>query len=87
MDRVGQPNVEGIVVLDEGRLLVVEHQLLQGAIQVVGLCKAVAPRCAVDHTVLHLPIGAVETQPTNSREMKVSDSVRDQEIMPRWQNK
>lgn len=74
MDRVGQSDVEGIVVLDEGRLLVVEHQLLQGAIQVVGLCKAVAPSCAVDHTMLHLPVRTVETQPTNSREMKVTVS-------------
>lgn len=29
MDRVGEPDVEGVVVLDQGRLLVMEHQLLQ----------------------------------------------------------
>ena len=58
MDRVGEPEVERVVVLHQGRLLVVQHQLLQGAVQVVGLCEAVAPSSAVDHTVLHLSIGA-----------------------------
>lgn len=29
MDRVGKPDVEGVVVLYKGCLLVVEHQLLQ----------------------------------------------------------
>lgn len=57
MDRVGEPDVERVVVLHEGRPLVVEHQLLQGAVQVVGLREAVAPSGAVDDAVLHLPIG------------------------------
>lgn len=39
MDRVGEPDVERVVVLHEGRPLVVEHQLLQGAVQVVGSAK------------------------------------------------
>lgn len=65
MDRVGKPDIEGVVVLNKGRLLVMEHQLLQRAVQVVGLCEAIAPSSAVDHTVLHFPIGAAKIQHTN----------------------
>lgn len=70
MNRVGKPDVEGVVVLDEGRLLVMQHQLLQGAVQVVGLCEAIAPRSAVDHTVLHFPIGTATTQHKHHRELR-----------------
>lgn len=70
MNRVGKPDVEGIVVLDEGCLLVMQHQLLQGAVQVVGLCKAIAPRSAVDHTMLHFPIGTATTQHKHHRELR-----------------
>lgn len=56
MDRVGERDVEGVVVLDQGCLLVVEHQLLQRAVQVVGFCKAISSSSAVDDTVLHLPV-------------------------------
>lgn len=66
MDRVGKPDVEGVVVLDKGRLLVMEHQLLQRAVQVVGLREAVAPSSAVDHTVLHFPVGTAKIQHTNT---------------------
>lgn len=66
MDRVGEPDVEGVVVLDQGRLLVMEHQLLQRAVQIVGLCKAVAASRAVDHAVLHLPVGAATIQHTDT---------------------
>lgn len=59
MDRVGEPDVEGVIVLNQGCLLVMEHQLLQRAVQVVGFCKAVSSSRAVDHTVLHFPVRAV----------------------------
>lgn len=76
MDRVGEPDVERVVVLHEGRLLVVEHQLLQGAVQVVGLCEAVAPSSAVDDTVLHLSIGAATTQDKTPQGMKAEGNTR-----------
>lgn len=56
VDRVGERDVEGVVVLNQGCLLVVEHQLLQRAVQVVGFCKAISSSSAVDDTVLHLPV-------------------------------
>lgn len=56
MDRVGEPDVEGVIVLNQGCLLVMEHQLLQGAVQVVGFRKAVSSSSAVDDTVLHVPV-------------------------------
>lgn len=65
MDRVGEPDVEGVVVLDEGCLLVVEHQLLQRAVQVVGLREAVAPGSAVDDAVLHFPVGTARYHTRN----------------------
>lgn len=76
MDRVGKPDVERVVVLHEGRPLVVEHQLLQGAVQVVGLREAVAPSGAVDDAVLHLPIGAATTQDKTPQGMKAERNTR-----------
>lgn len=76
MDRVGEPDVERVVVLHEGRPLVVEHQLLQGAVQVVGLREAVAPSSAVDDAVLHLPIGAATTQDKTPQGMKAERNTR-----------
>lgn len=67
MDRVGKPDVEGVIVLNQGRLLVMEHQLLQRAVQVVGFCKAVSSSSAVDHTVLHFPIRTATTPWENAK--------------------
>lgn len=55
VDGVSEAHVERVVVLHQGGLLVVEHQLLQAAVQVVRLGEAEAPRRAEDHAVLHLP--------------------------------
>ena len=43
-------------MLHEGRVLVVEHQFLQGAVQVVGLGEAVARGRLVDDAVLDLTV-------------------------------
>jgi hypothetical protein len=37
-------------------VLVVQHQLLQGPVQVIGLCEAEAGGCAVDDTVLRVAV-------------------------------
>lgn len=59
VDGEGQRDVERVVVLDQRRVLVVQHQLLQRAVQVVGLGEAVAGARLVDDAVLHLAIHPV----------------------------
>ena len=54
VDGVCEAHVERVVVLHQRGLVVVEHQVLQAAVQVVGLREAKTPRRAVDHAVLHL---------------------------------
>lgn len=56
VDGKGQRDIQRIVVLDERRVLVVQHELLQGAVQVVGLRETVAGARLVDDAVLHLAI-------------------------------
>lgn len=46
--------------------MVVEHQVLQAAVQVVGLGEAEAARRAVDDAVLHLAVDAEDTEKTPS---------------------
>lgn len=62
VDGVGEAHVQGVVVLHQRGVLVVEHQLLQAAVQVVGLGESEAPRRAEDHAVLHLAVHAEDTQ-------------------------
>lgn len=56
VDGEGQRDVERVVVLDQRGVLVVQDQLLQGAVQVVGLGEAEAGARLVDDAVLHLPL-------------------------------
>jgi len=56
VDGEGQRDVERVVVLHQRRVLVVEHQLLQGAVQVVGLREAEAGGRLVDDAMLHLAV-------------------------------
>lgn len=49
--------------------MVVEHQVLQAAVQVVGLGEAEAARRAVDDAVLHLAFDAEDTEKTCSVEL------------------
>lgn len=55
-DRVGQGYIQLVVVLDQGLMLVVEHQVLQGAVKVVGLGEAIAFVRLVDDAVLGIAI-------------------------------
>lgn len=65
VDGEGQRDVERVVVLDQRGVLVVQNQLLQRPVQVVGLGEAEAGARLVDDAVLHLavhPEGDTETQ-------------------------
>lgn len=62
VDGVGKAHVEGVVVLHQRGLLVVEHQLLQAAVEVKGLGEAEALRRAEHHAVLHLAVHAGDRQ-------------------------
>lgn len=66
VDGVCEAHVERVVVLHQGGLVVVEHQVLQAAVQVVGLGEAEAARRAVDDAVLHLAVDAEDTERTPS---------------------
>lgn len=70
VDGVGEADVERVVVLHQGCLVVVEHQVLQAAVQVVGLSEAKAARRAVDDAVLHL---AFHTKERHAQETGVSE--------------
>lgn len=52
----GESHIEGVVVLRQRCVSVVQHQLLQAVVQVVGLGEAIAARRAVDDAVLHLAV-------------------------------
>lgn len=55
-DRVSQRDIQGVIVLHQGCVLVVQDQVLEGGVQVVGLCEPIASRRLVDHTVLGVTI-------------------------------
>lgn len=46
-----QRDIEGVIVLHKGGVLVVQDQLLERGIEVVRLCKAIAGHCFVDYAV------------------------------------
>lgn len=54
VDGEGQRDVERVVVLHQRGVLVVQHQLLQRAVQVVGLRETKTGARLVDDAVLHL---------------------------------
>lgn len=62
VDGEGQRDVERVVVLHQRGVLVVQHQLLQGAVQVVGLGEAEAGARLVDDAVLHLTLHPKEEE-------------------------
>lgn len=66
VDGERQRDVERVVVLDQRRVLVVQHQLLQGAVQVVGLSEAVAGAGLVDDAVFDLAVHP-ETEDTKGK--------------------
>lgn len=69
VDGVSEADVERVVVLHQGSVVIVEHQVLQAAVQVVGLSKAEASRCAVDDAVLHLPLHTNTHTHTHNRDI------------------
>lgn len=62
VDGVGEAHVERVIVLHQRCLLVVEHQVLQAAVQVVWLGEAETARRAVDDAVLHLAVNTEDTE-------------------------
>lgn len=55
-DRVGQSYIQVVVVLDQGDVLVVEHEILEGGVKVVGFGEAVACDRLVDDAVLGVTV-------------------------------
>lgn len=55
-DRVSQRDIQGVIVLHQGRVLVVQDQVLEGGVEVVGLREAVARRRLVDDAVLGVAV-------------------------------
>lgn len=52
----GQGYIQLLVVLDQRCVAVVEDQVSERGVQVVGLSKAIPRRRLVDHAVLHIPV-------------------------------
>ena len=66
-------------MLDQGGVLVVQDQLLQGAVQVVGLSKAVPRVGLVDHTVFHLSIHAAEPRERDTERQRDTERETERE--------
>lgn len=64
-DRVGQVYIQVVVVLDQGDVFVVEHQVFEGRVQVVGLGKSITGGRLVDDTVLGVSLhtGQKDSEP------------------------
>lgn len=62
---VRQPHIERVVVLDQWGLVVVQDQVFQSAVQVVGLGETIATGRAVDDTVLHLAVHTTDRNMTD----------------------
>lgn len=56
--RIGQGDIQRVVVLEQRGVPVVQHQCLQGAVQVVGLGKAVPRGRLENHTVFDVSVDA-----------------------------
>lgn len=65
MDGVHQPDVQGLVVLCQGVEAVVQNELLQRAVEVVGLSEAIATWRAINHAMLHFYINTERIQNKN----------------------
>lgn len=65
-DRVGQSYIQVVVVLDQGDVLVVEHEVLEGGVKVVGFREAVTGDRLVDDAVLGV---AVHTARKNKQQI------------------
>lgn len=58
-DRVGQGYIQRVVVLDQRGVFVVQDQVFQGTVKVVGLSKPKTGGCLENHTMFDLSIHAV----------------------------
>lgn len=61
-DRVGQSYIQVVVVLDQGDVFVVEHEIFEGGVKVVGLCETVPCDRLVDDAVLGVALHAAKKQ-------------------------
>lgn len=61
-DRVGQGYIQWVVVLDQRGVFVVQDQVFQGTIEVVGLSKSKTCGRLVNHAMLDLSIHSVEKE-------------------------
>jgi len=71
-DRVSQRDVQRVIVLHQRRVLVVQDQVLEGGVEVVGFSEAVAGRRFVDHAVLGVTVHPAR----ETREQRVSTGSR-----------
>lgn len=53
---MSQRDIQGVIVLHQGRVLVVQDQVLEGGVEVVGLREAVARRRLIDDAVLGVTV-------------------------------
>ncbi len=58
-DRVGQGYIQRVVVLDQRGVFVVQDQVFQGTVKVVGLSKSKTGGCLENYTMFDLSIHAV----------------------------
>ncbi len=70
-DRVGQGYIQRVVVLDQRGVFVVQDQVFQGTVKVVGLSKSKTGGCLENYTMFDLSIHAVgkEEQVLSVREI------------------
>lgn len=62
VDRIRQPDVQSLVVLCQGGVMVVHDQILQRLVEIEGFDEAVAALRVANHTVPHLAAHAVDEE-------------------------
>ncbi len=78
VDRIRQPDVQSLVVLCQGGVMVVHDQILQRLVEVEGLDEAVAALRVANHAVPHLAADAVdeETRAGLGKRRTTTDSIK-----------
>lgn len=59
VDGISKPDIEGVIVLNKGGMLVMKDQFFKGTVQVIWLCKPIPSWSAVDHTVFNFTVCSV----------------------------
>lgn len=62
VDRIRQPDVQSLVVLCQGGVMVVHDQILQRLVEIEGFDEAVAALRVANHAVPHLDADAVDEE-------------------------